>query len=234
MTYVTKVVTANRTAFNEAMFTRLARRIELRVPDVVAIDVPADLVADDPQLSAVSYPPGLHVGVARLPNGSFDLRGGALQKLGSNLQIENEHELPGTVVYSSWIEDADHVINGGNWMLEPREQNRYVVWVIDFGDALGGSGWDSTRLEQLQDPATVQKLGPHAVAARACAAPDCFETSLDRVIAIEQQELVDLALGIPEAWQPGPGDRTALAACLISRRPGLIPALGATAPGAAP
>lgn len=234
ITYVTKVVTPDRTAFNDAMFSRLARRVELRVPDVVAIDVPAELVADDPQLSAVRYPPGLHVGVARLPNGSFDLRGGALQKLGGNIQIENERELPGSVIYCSWIEDADHLINGGNWMLEPREQNKYIVWIIDFGDALGGFGWDHARLQQLQDPATVQKLGPHAIAARACAVPGCFQESLDRVGAIDQQELADLALGIPQAWQPGPADRVALAACLISRRPGLGPALGATAPGGAP
>ncbi len=120
MTYAVKLVAADRTAFNEAMFARLARRIELRVPDVVAIDVPPELVADDIQLSAVSYPAGTHVGVARLPNGSFDLRGGVLQKLGANLRIENEHELPGTVIYSSWIEDHDHISNLGNWMLEPR------------------------------------------------------------------------------------------------------------------
>ena len=80
----------------------------------------------------------------------------------------------------------------------------------------------------------VRKLGPHAVAARACAAPDCYQASLDRVDTITQQELADLALGIPQAWQPGTQGRMALAACLISRRPGLLPALGAIVPGAAP
>jgi hypothetical protein len=231
-TYVVKLVTRDRTAFNEAMFTRLARRIELRVPDVVAIEVPQDLIDDDPLLSAVNYPAGIHVGVTRLPNGTFDLRGGALQKLGATLQIENEAELPGTVAFSSWIDDHDHRGNDGNWMLEPRDQNRYVVWIIDFGHAVQGPNWDAARLQQLQDPATVQKLGPHAVAASACNLPHCFEPALNKIRAITQQELDELAQAVPANWQPVVADRTALAACLISRRPGVSVVLSVTPSGA--
>jgi len=219
-TYVVKVATRkNRMAFNEAVFGRLARHVELRVPELVTINIPPDLIADDPELSAVKYPPGDHVGVARLPNGSFDLRGGVLTTLGPNLQIENEAELPGTVVYSSWIDDADHAGNDGNWMLEPREDNKYVVWMIDFGHSLGGPNWTSAALAMKSAPTSVRKMGPHKIAEQACCKG--FETPIAIISTVSREELEGLVQAIPADWQPDLQERTEVVNFLIARRSGV-------------
>jgi hypothetical protein len=220
-TYVVKVAsTHDRTAFNEAFFGRLARHVNLRVPEVVVIDVPADLVADDPQLSAINYPPGLHVGVARLPNGSFDLRGGVLKQFGTKLRLENECELPGTVVFSSWVEDHDHAGNDGNWMLEPREDDKYIMWMIDFGHALTGPNWQAAALVRLGNPETVRRQQPHHAVAPACR-EGTFEPTLERVDAMAIEELAALAKSVPAEWLPVADERTKAATMLAARRPGL-------------
>jgi hypothetical protein len=222
LTYVVKVASSkDRSAFNEAVFGRLARHVELPVPEMAAILVPPDLIADDPQLSAVGFPAGVHVGVSRLPNGSFDLRGDILTTLGPSIQIENEDRLPATVVYSSWIHDGDHRGNDGNWMLEPKDDNKFAAWVIDFGHSLGGPGWTAAYLQSIADPNSVLQLGPHRIAAKACAAPGAFASALNRVDNITPDQLAELVGTVPTDWEPPAGERAEVGRALVSRRTGV-------------
>lgn len=223
-TYVVKVATAgNRTAFNEVFFGTLARRLGLRAPEVVAIDVSGDLIADDPQLHAAAFPAGNHVAIAKLPNGAIDLRGRPLHEYATNFKIENENELPGTVVYSSWIEDHDHKGNDGNWMLEPipHSPNSFIAWIIDFGHALRGSDWSPATLAEIADPATVKQLGPHPLAAQAFGR-HALDQCVDQISGLGVPELAALLAAVPNNWEPNSAaERDGLSACLLGRRPGL-------------
>lgn len=220
-TYLVKLATTDRCAFNEAFFGRLAKEMALPVPDVVTIEVDQDLIDDDPELSAACYPAGLHVGVSRLPNGTIDLRGGALRLLGPNLHIENVASLPATVVYCSWIDDHDHCANDGNWMIQHVGGNRYVVWMIDFGHSLMGPTWTASALAARADPARVERLRAHAIVTPACADQGCYDSALARVAAISDQHLGDLLATVPSEWDPPASERAAVVPFLRAREPGL-------------
>lgn len=222
VTYVVKPTeTGDRGAFNELVFAGLARELFLNVPEVVAINVSKELVEDDVELKTARFPPGLHIGVARLPNGSIDLRDGYLAKLGSSITILNPECLSASVVYSSWIHDGDHEGNDGNWMLEPRENDRYIVWMIDFGHALGGPFWTGLHLQQLADPATVEMCGPHEVAKKECGNGK-HGAILGRIDTITPQVIDQFSARAPVAWEPDQTERDQISTCLIGRRPGLL------------
>jgi hypothetical protein len=220
-TYLVKLAAHDRCAFNEAFFGRLAKSLTLPVPDVVTIEIDQDLVDDDPELSAVKYPAGLHVGVSRLPNGTVDLRGGILRLLGPSLVIDNADALPGTAVFSAWIDDHDHVANDGNWMLQPVGGNHYVVWMIDFGHALRGPHWTAGALAANAVPTAVRSGRLHAIVAPACAMRGAYDPALARVAAITDQYLGELLVTVPAAWDPPAAERDAVIPFLRARAPGL-------------
>lgn len=214
----------SKTAFNEAFFGRVARRLGLLVPEMVIISVPSELIEDDERLSLAATDPsegvsaGQHIGVLFLDH-AFDFRSAVLEEYQHD-DIVNADRLPWTVVFDSWAENVDH--NGGNWLLEPIGE-LYFFWVIDFGNCLRSPFWNERLLDELKDPGSVRKIGPHPWASAACTSAGCFDEGIAEAVAL-CGGLAEFADGLPQHWCGA--DAAAVITCLESRAPGLSTALG--------
>ena len=207
--YVVKALQANRIAemgrvlVNDQIVARLGELIQASVPHVALIDVPAELIAHQPEMSHM---------MAGVAHGSQFVENVTEREVLAHVAIpENRPRFALLAILFGWIGAQDHQFVYSKSAPE-------LVYSVDHGHFFpGGPAWTELSLAGAPQPQ------PDIQITNACntTQPELHQ-AIRTLAAVGDEALVSVVSLPPDEWGLTMGDRVALLNFLKNRRAGLL------------
>jgi hypothetical protein len=206
-TYVVKARHNGRPDISRMMIAdhvvgRLGRLTGAPVPDVALVDVPAALIAAQPEIA--SYAPGVAHGSRYIDNTT------EREGLSHSSEPLNRQRFARLSVLFGWTSGSDQ-----QFIYEKAARPR--VYSHDHGHFLGGPNWSAASLAGSHNAVLDQSLvhGCNLTAAE-------IAEAMTRLQGVTPEEISEVVSGVPAEWGITAAERAALVEFLRRRRESLI------------
>jgi hypothetical protein len=188
----------DHTAVNELLCCLLASELHLPAPHTALVHVSEQLISVSDDLLQRKIPPGVHVGTQRI-NDAFDFDDPTAKNLPTGTTITNYPELPGVVVFDTWVMNSDRN-NAGNNLLQnlQTEPPSFKYWMVDFGHSFMGPNWSPETI--VQNKGNPLLMSPFQFVANAVTGAASFEPILTRLEQFEASRIRSMTSLIPGEW----------------------------------
>jgi len=195
-----------RVLINEFVCYKLAKLLELPIPDASLIHVSEKIINSSSDLMELGMLPGIHFG------SSF------IQRANTNLQpplirlAQNKEDIPSIVLFDQIIYNDDRTRNRGNLMFDLKKKS---LMIIDHSHVFKlGAIWDHHQLKLINDeaPQLINDFHGHnyKILLEYVNGYNPFHKIITKLKSLTRQDIEWCCDGIPETWMLSEKDKEGL------------------------
>lgn len=191
---------------NEFVCYKLAKLLDIPIPDAALINIDQNSINADPLLQKHNITPGLHFGSEFIRKSQPSVQPPLI-----NI-IQNQEDIPSIILFDQIIYNNDRTENLGNLLIDLKEKR---VLVIDHSHPFKiGVLWDKIELRKIQEEPICLIRDFHGqnykVLLKYVNGNSPFNKIQSKISSITQEDVDWCFEQIPEEWGLNPEDETAL------------------------
>jgi hypothetical protein len=204
-----------RILVNEYIAGKLAQLLSLPVVPFEVVAISSDFIKANAIFSKYKFQSGNQFASLFIDNCNH-----LSKDLSNKVNLKNHDHLAGIIVFDIWIDNTDR--KEGNVLLEPQQQGKYYLHMIDHGRIFANAKWTVETLKKMPKMVLTQRV--HKWFAALLQSPNEIHATIEKIIALPNEEISHVIYSIPDDWDVSKMEREALVTRLVKAKQ-LLPKL---------
>lgn len=207
----------NKALANEYVVSRLARELNLPVPDFQVVIIDKSFIQRHSVLQENAFQAGSQFCTEYLEK-CFPFKENPRSIVD---RLVNRRDFDNMIVFDQWISNMDRTKR--NVLIQPVHRNRLKMYLLDHGNCFPkGRKWTVKSLKK--QPVKPVPKSVHKMYGTLFCSPDRLEAFTERIVSFPKEKIKDIVRSIPEDWHIPDAEQRALARHLIKRKK-MLPAI---------
>lgn len=195
-----------RVLINEFVCYKLAKILNLPIPDAALINLNQSTIDTDPSLQKDNISPGIHFGSKFIPKSQTSIQPPLVDL------VINKDDIPSIILFDQIVYNDDRTLNKGNLLIDLKEK---MILAIDHSHTFkNGAIWDKYELERINKEPICLIKDFHGVNYKVLLkyvnGNSPFNKVLQKISKIKRKDINWCFEQIPEEWNLDKADELAL------------------------